>query len=257
MGGGMGMCLAAAGHAVCGFDIDEARGRRWAGATGAPAAAHPAQIDWPGVDQVVIAVRLGHQVDAVLDLISASTSVDRPISVMVTTTLTPSEGKALGSRSGEPIRVFECPVSGGEQGAKEGTLTVLLAGPNPEPRDLDLLDALSARVISFEHYGTPSLVKLMNSALAALNARSLITVLHLAQEHGVPPHGLLELHNHASGRSWISEQFTSFPYDLVIKDLRLLEQSMPLPALLQPASIESELGTIPAMRAAIAKRGLS
>ncbi len=54
--------------------------------------------------------------------------------VLVNTTLAPREAQQICSFAQDGWQVFESPVSGGPQGARTGSMTIFLAGPEPTKR---------------------------------------------------------------------------------------------------------------------------
>jgi putative dehydrogenase len=213
--------LADAGSPVGGLDLDADRSTAWSQATGAPAWARFESVDWAKVDTVLIAVRLAHQVTATFAEIARNTG-DRRLSVFVLTTLGLEDARRILPTAPESWRTFEAPISGGPRGAREGTMTVYLAGPALEASEERLLGTIAGRVFPTEAYGQPALLKLCNNALGAYNAISTATMLSIAVDSGVPAAQFLEVVCASSGQSWMSDNFHEFHDDLLFKDVGLL-----------------------------------
>lgn len=126
-----------------------------------------AVVDWPSVDSVHIAVRLVDQVASVFEALKEQT--ERPLTVFVHTTLAPADARMIFSSAPASWRAFEAPVSGGPQGARQGSMTIFLAGPATTEAENKLLTDGSGRVFRMESYGQPALVKLLNNTLATHN----------------------------------------------------------------------------------------
>ncbi|MFC0450623.1 NAD(P)-dependent oxidoreductase [Rhodococcus jostii] len=229
IGGNIGAHLAQLGQEVYGYDFNTERVREWSEETASPAGSDLATLDWPSVDSVHVAVRLADQVSSVFTALQDHTA--RPLTVFVHTTLAPADARKIMSSARGNWRVFEAPVSGGPQGARQGSMTIFLAGPATVPAEDRLLADISGRVFRMESYGQPALVKLLNNALATYNLAATARMLNLSAEHGVPAKDLFEVIGVSTGQSWMSDNLVDVQYDLLLKDVGLLR---------------GELGSLPA-----------
>lgn len=220
IGGNIGAHLAERGQAVFGYDFNQERLREWSEETKSPAGSDMAAVDWPSVTSVHIAVRLAEQVSAVFDALKAHT--DEALAVYVHTTLAPADARRILAAAPDHWRTFEAPVSGGPQGARQGSMTIFLAGPTPTESEDRLLADISGRVFGMESYGQPALVKLLNNTLATYNLAATARMLNLAAEHGVPAKDLFEVVGVSTGQSWMSDNLADVQYDLLLKDVGLL-----------------------------------
>ena len=191
IGGNVGAHLAELGRKVYGYDFDQDRLREWSEETASPAGSDLAALDWPSIDSVHVAVRLADQVSSVFEALADHTA--QPLTVFVHTTLAPADARKILSSAPDNWRVFEAPVSGGPQGARQGSMTIFLAGPAPADSENKLLADISGRVFRMESYGQPALVKLLNNALATYNLAATARMLNLAAEHGVPAKDFFEV----------------------------------------------------------------
>ena len=229
IGGNIGARLAELGRKVYGNDFNEERVREWSGETNSPAGSDLAAVDWPAVESVHIAVRLAGQVASVFESLRGHT--ERPLTVFVHTTLAPEDARKIFATAPGSWRAFEAPVSGGPQGARQGSMTIFLAGPATTDAEDKLLADISGRVFRMQSYGQPALVKLLNNALATYNLAATVRMLNLAAEHGVPARDFFEVVRVSTGRSWMSDNLIDVQYDLLPKDVGLLR---------------GELGSLPA-----------
>lgn len=110
----------------------------------------------------------------------------RPLTVFVHTMLAPKDARAIFSSAPASWRAFEAPVSGGPHGARQGSMTIFLAGPTSSEAEDKMLANISGRVFRMQSYGQPALAKLLNNALATYNLAATARMLNLAAEHGVP-----------------------------------------------------------------------
>ncbi|MFE9940150.1 NAD(P)-binding domain-containing protein [Streptomyces hirsutus] len=106
-----------------------------------------AAVFWDAVTSVNIAVRLAHQVEAVLRRLNDATG--RPLSIFVNTTLTPTDARRTAVLGNDNRRIFESPVSGGPAGARHGTMSVFLDGPAPTNDEERLLADQAGHVFRF------------------------------------------------------------------------------------------------------------
>lgn len=220
IGANIGAHLAALGRQVHGYDLNADRVREWSQETGSQAGSDLAAVDWPSVESVHIAVRMADQVSTVFG--SLREQAARPLSVFVHTTLAPEDARRIFSAAPSAWRAFEAPVSGGPQGARQGSMTIFLAGPATNEAEERLLDELSGRVFRLQSYGEPAVVKLLNNTLATYNLAATARMLNLAETLGVPATDFLEVIGVSTGRSWVSDHFADVQYDLLLKDVGLL-----------------------------------
>ena len=220
IGGNVGARLAELGQDVYGYDLNPDRVREWSEETKSPAGSDLAAVDWPSVDSVHIAVRLADQVSSVFD--SLRDHGGRPLTVFVHTTVAPGDARRIFSSAPDSWRVFEAPVSGGPGGARQGSMTIFLAGPATTDAEDKLLAHISGRVFWMQSYGQPALVKLLNNALATYNLAATARMLNLAAQLKVPAKKLFELIGASTGQSWMSDNFIDVQYDLLLKDAGLL-----------------------------------
>ncbi|MEN0134581.1 MAG: NAD(P)-binding domain-containing protein [Rhodococcus sp. (in: high G+C Gram-positive bacteria)] len=229
IGGSIGAHLAQLGQEVYGYDFDTARVREWSEETASPAGSDLAALDWPSIDSVHVTVRLADQVSSVFTALHDHTA--RPLTVFVHTTLAPADARTIMSSAPDNWRAFETPVSGGPQGARQGSMTIFLAGPDTLPAEDRLIADISGRVFRMESYGQPALVKLLNNALATYNLAATARMLNRGAERGVPAKGLFVVIGVSTGQSWMSDNLVDVQYDLLLKDVGLLR---------------GELGSLPA-----------
>jgi 2-hydroxy-3-oxopropionate reductase len=168
MGGPMAICLLRAGHSVIGFNRSPEKTERLSSAGGTAAgsiaeAAASADVvitmlpDSPDVEHAVVGAGgvLAHLRPGGL-LIDMSTVHPR------TALLIAREGEALG------VDVLDAPVSGGEQSAVTGTLSIMVGGPvEAFARAGPLLSALGTTVVHVGPSGAGQIVKAANQMIVA------------------------------------------------------------------------------------------
>jgi 3-hydroxyisobutyrate dehydrogenase-like beta-hydroxyacid dehydrogenase len=216
--------LVAQGREVLGVDLSAERRAVWAETTGLTAAASLDEVPWEEVTHVLVIVRLTHQAEAVLrgldDLLSDGTAV------AVSTTLDIEWArKELPGWSGRRWRLVEMPVSGGEYGAREGTLTLMVAGDSDD-RDTEFLSDLGSTAVRFPEYGQPTVAKLLNNVSAAYTALAYAEMMLLADRVGMDAKGLAQILTTSSGGSWMGDHFMVLTDDLLAKDVELLRSQV-------------------------------
>jgi 3-hydroxyisobutyrate dehydrogenase len=176
-------------------------------------------------------VRLTGQAEAVLQQLR-EVPLPAGAAVFLNTTLELEYARDLGRYGDAPWRLIELPVSGGDSGARAGTLTVMAAGELTDADREYLLSTSAATIVEFESYGEPTLAKLLNNVSAAYTALSFAEMMLLAERTGMRPARLAEVLRTSSGQSWMGDHFVGLVDDLLGKDVALLRQ---------------ELGTLPAV----------
>jgi 3-hydroxyisobutyrate dehydrogenase len=217
--------LAECGQQVWGVDLSPDRRADWKKLTGLDATAGLADVPWPQVSHVFVIVRLTGQAEEVLSRLG-ELPVTPGIAVFLNTTLELDFARGLDRYADRGWRLIELPVSGGESGAQAGTLTVLPAGPITDADRELLLGTVAATVVDFEHYGEPTMAKLLNNVSAAYTALSYAEMLLLADQAGMDPRRLAEILRISSGGSWMGDHFAVINDDLLAKDVELLRSQL-------------------------------
>jgi 3-hydroxyisobutyrate dehydrogenase-like beta-hydroxyacid dehydrogenase len=215
----MAQRLVTQGRDVVGVDLAQERRAEWREATGLDAAASLDEVEWPGVTHVLVVVRLTDQAEAVLQALDPLLPVTA--GVLLSTTLDLGYARGLDRYGDRAWRLVEMPVSGGAGPARDGTLTLMLAGRHDE-RDEQVLADLGTTRVPFAEYGQPTLAKLLNNVSAAYTAVSYAEMMVLARTAGMSPRRLREVLRTSSGGSWMGEHFLNPSIDLLSKDVDLL-----------------------------------
>ncbi len=143
------------------------------------------------------------------------------------------------------MEMLDAPVSGGEKGAIEGTLSIMVGGSRTAfERALPLFQAMGKTIIHIGPLGTGGFVKLANQVIVAVNIAALAEGLTLGAKAGVDPEKMLEALRgglagsrllDVKGPAILQGNFTpGFKVDLHFKDLGLIMESsralgVPLP----------------------------
>jgi len=243
MGAPMARRLARAGHHVRVFNRSPEKARPLA-ADGALVAKSLAEAvdgaevmitmvtDTPDVEQVV--AQAGPRLKAGALAIDMTT---------ISPTATAQFAKTLAERG---VDFLDAPVSGGEPGAIEGTLTIMVGGTEKAfERARPLFDQLGKRVTYIGPAGSGQMTKLVNQIAVAVNLEATVEALLLAARGGIDPARVLEAIGAGAAASWqlnnlgpkiIQHDYRpGFFVKLLRKDLRLVAEAArathtPLPA---------------------------
>jgi 3-hydroxyisobutyrate dehydrogenase-like beta-hydroxyacid dehydrogenase len=199
MGGHMASRLLDAGYALSIFDTnpDVTKPLAARGASVEPSAQAVASkarivlmsLPTPPVVQNVVAGSIVHgtAVKIVCDLSTSGPGVATAIS------------KALAEKG---IATFDTPVSGGMKGAKEGTLAVMISGPQPHYAEIEpVLKHFGKLFYVGEKPGLAQTAKLANNLLAAAAIVVSSEAMAMGVKAGLDPKILLDIINAGSGRN--------------------------------------------------------
>ena len=126
--------------------------------------------------------------------------------VMWCPTIAPSDTESLAARLAQQgVHSIDAPMSGGPVRARDGTMSLMVAGPAPVvERHADVLAALSGQVFRLgERVGDGARTKLVNNLLAGINLVGAAEALALADSLGLDGGRTLDVIERSSGQSWI------------------------------------------------------
>ncbi len=245
MGRGMAANLLRAGFPLTVWNRTPARAEPLA-AAGAQVAASPAELaaasdivitcvsDTPDVQQVV----LGEQ-----GVIHGA----RPGSLLIDmSTISPAATREIAAAlAAKGIAMLDAPVSGGSEGAAQGTLSIMVGGEAAAlARAMPALQAMGKRITHVGSHGAGQTVKLVNQVIVVGNCLAMAEGLLFAQAGGVDLHKALEAVSGGAAGSWMlsnrgpqilaRDWRPGFTIALQQKDLRLVleaadQQGAPLP----------------------------
>ena len=203
MGAGMTRNLLKAGYRVQGYDVDFSRADALR-ADGVEAARTPAQAA-DGAD--ILGVCVFNQAQAEAALFGENGACERLAAgstVMMHTTMSPGAASALEQRLTEAgYRLVDAPVTGGKQGADDGTLTIIASGTDAAMATVEkAFEAMGRRVYRIgEAAGAASQVKMINQLLVGVNSIAAIEAITLATKAGADPNVVYDVITHGGGNS--------------------------------------------------------
>jgi 3-hydroxyisobutyrate dehydrogenase-like beta-hydroxyacid dehydrogenase len=247
MGSRQAVHLARAGHELTVWNRTASKAEAFAAEHGAAVAGTPREAAM-AADVVITMVVDGDQVADVLLGESGAVRGARANTLFVDmTTIAPTQTRELGARLAERgMRMVDAPVTGSSPKAEAGTLTIMAGGA---PQDVEevrpLLEAMGDLVVHAGELGQGEMVKLVNNAVAAVNAVTVAQALIVGQATGCDLDALQQVVGAGSGGSAMldlkagpmrSHDFTTlFKLEHMLKDVRLcLEEAqgagVPFPA---------------------------
>jgi 3-hydroxyisobutyrate dehydrogenase len=234
MGLPMAKRLVEAGHAVTVWNRTASKAEPLL-KLGAKQAATPADCA-KGAEFVISIVTDSPDVEAVLlGKDGALRGAKAPTLFIDMSTIAPDAARQISLALGEKgISFLDAPVTGGDVGAREGTLSILVGG---EKEDLEkareVFNVLGKRITHCGPQGAGQTVKACNQILCALNMVGICEALHLAKRSGIEPALVVEALAPGAGGSWALEKLGAriakgdfepgFMVDLIQKDLRIVE----------------------------------
>jgi 3-hydroxyisobutyrate dehydrogenase len=234
MGGPMARRLLAAGHQVTVYNRTAARCGPLV-AEGARAAATPRDVA-AGAELVISMVTDSPDVEAVLLGPAGAAAGAAPGTVFVDmSTIAPEAARRIGralDQRGLPF--LDAPVTGGDVGAREGTLSILVGGDAGVLEQVRaVLGAMGKRITHCGASGAGQTLKACNQILCALNMVGIVEALHLARQGGLDQRVVLEALTAGAGGSWALEKLgprivagdfaPGFMIKLIQKDLRIVQ----------------------------------
>jgi len=189
--------------------------------------------------------------DVVVDIVTDSPDVEgvllgpegvihgaRPGTVVVDmSTISPSVTRRIAEELGKKdVRMLDAPVSGGDVGAKEGTLSIMVGGDEEVYEEcLPIFQAMGRTITHVGDNGMGQTVKLVNQILVGMNMLGVAEALMFAKKSGVDLEKCLAAVSGGAAGSW---QLTNngakllrgdlepgFKVKDYIKDLRLIMEA--------------------------------
>lgn len=119
-------------------------------------------------------------------------------------TISPGETRQLAERlESKGIHMLDAPVSGGDVGAKNGTLSIMVGGNEDTLEKVHpILAAMGSSIVHCGPSGAGQTVKACNQILCGLNLLSMVEALSFAHKSGVDLDKMIEVTSKGAGGSW-------------------------------------------------------
>ncbi|TDN92369.1 2-hydroxy-3-oxopropionate reductase [Microbacterium sp. BK668] len=165
-------------------------------AAGATWAHTPAELARQA-DAVLVMLPDLPDLEALLDGPDGLLAGDRRLLVMIGSTSSPTGVRALAARlreqTGGRVRIVDCPVSGGADGAAAGTLSIMLGGETADTQRAARLLSPCGRPVTLGPLGAGEVAKACNQLIVAATILALGEATVLAERSGIHAQTLWDL----------------------------------------------------------------
>jgi 3-hydroxyisobutyrate dehydrogenase len=207
MGFPMAGHLKKGGHDVTVYNRTTAKAQKWVETHGGRAAASPAEaakgadivFACVGNDDDLRSIVLGEQ-GAFAGMSKGATFVDH-------TTASANVARELGELAkGKGLHFLDAPVSGGQAGAENGKLTVMVGGDQADfDRAKPVIDCYARACVLLGPVGSGQLAKMVNQICIAGLVQGLAEGMNFAVKAGLDPAKLVETISKGAAQSWQME----------------------------------------------------
>jgi len=205
MGKPMAANLLKAGYEVTVHNRTPARAKAFVEAHGGAAAPSPAAV--AKVSELVITIVSDSPdvEEGILGKNGIAAGAKRGLAVIDMSTISPGVTQHISQRLEEAgLEMLDAPVSGGEKGAVEGTLTIFVGGKEQVfRRCLPVLEAMGKTITYLGPAGSGQLAKLCNQVICSNNLLSICEGLVLGSKAGLDLQKLLTALSGGSAQSWM------------------------------------------------------
>ena len=204
MGFPMAGYLAQAGHAVTVYNRTRKKAEAWQEQHGGSIAASPAQAA-RGAEFVFCCVGNDEDLRSVTVAKSGAFEAMAPGSVFVDHTTTSAKvARELHELAGQNgFSFIDAPVSGGQAGAENGQLTVMIGGDETAVRRATpLIDCFARMQARLGESGAGQLAKMVNQICIAGLVQGLAEALHFAGRAGLDGKAVVEVISKGAAQSW-------------------------------------------------------
>lgn len=132
--------------------------------------------------------------------------------VILMSTISPGYCQQLAEEaSARDICVLDCPISGRVQGAVDGTLSLMIGGPESDIARCEAVLAPLGRVLRCGEIGSGQVMKLANNAMAISTYSLILEVRDLVAAYGMDLDNFMDILNQSTGASVVSKTFPMLP----------------------------------------------
>ncbi|MGV2828060.1 NAD(P)-dependent oxidoreductase [Myxosarcina sp. GI1(2024)] len=133
------------------------------------------------------------------------------------------------------LRFMDAPVSGGDTGAQQGTLTIMVGGSEADFQEcLPYFEAMGKNITLCGDIGSGQAVKMCNQILCAVYMVGICEAMQLAKQQGIDPNLIVDVCGTGAAGSWalsnLGEKIIAgdyapgFAIKHILKDLRLVQE---------------------------------
>lgn len=139
--------------------------------------------------------------------------------------------------SSQSLRFLDAPISGGDVGAQNGTLTIMVGGSEADFTEAKpLLETMGKNIIHCGDSGSGQAVKLCNQVLCSVHMVALCEAMELAKQLEIDPDLIVKVCSTGAAGSWalsnLGEKVAhgdfapGFMIKHILKDLRLVQENL-------------------------------
>jgi 3-hydroxyisobutyrate dehydrogenase len=212
MGTPMALQLVAAGYAVLAYDVVP-RGVAQVVAAGGRAATSLAQVASES-DVVISMLPSPKEVEEVVYGPDGLLDQLRPGQTLIDmSTIDPAvTRKVFADLQSRGVSMLDAPVSGSTEGARAGTLTIMVGGdPALLERYTPLLSVMGRKIVHCGEIGSGETVKLCNNLIAGISMVAIAESYALAERAGVDPKILFDVVRSSTGQGAVHDSRPLFP----------------------------------------------
>ena len=193
MGKPMAMNLLKAGYALTVYDIVPERVKELV-AAGAKAAASSRDVAKQSEIVITMLPNSPHIKEAVLGAGGILEGAKSGTILIDMSSIAPLASKEIAEKVAQKgVAMLDAPVSGGEPKAVDGTLAIMVGGPQETFDQVkDILAVMGASVTRVGEIGSGNITKLANQIIVALNIAAMSEAMVLAAKAGVDPEKVFE-----------------------------------------------------------------
>lgn len=207
MGLPMASNLLKAGFSLVVFDIDKDRAARLPSSEKVKVTGSPAEVA-ARVQTVILMLPNSPHVEAVINGDGGLLKTMKPGAFIIDmSSISPVVTKKLGKQLASlGIDFMDAPVSGGQTGAVNGTLTIMAGGTGTLFEEAQpIFSAMGKRIILCGDVGIGQTVKVVNQLMSAINLISMSEAFVLGVKAGADPVIMREVIVNGAGRCWALE----------------------------------------------------
>ena len=153
-------------------------------------------------DVLVLCVSADRDVQAVIEALGTGLRAGQLV-IDCSTVSSETAQRAASQLRPRGVEFLDCPVSGGTEGARDGTLAIMCGGePAAFERAGPVLAAMGRTVTHFGPAGSGQAAKATNQIMCAGIIQAVAEAMAFAKAHGLPLQSLVETLGKGAGSSW-------------------------------------------------------
>ncbi|BCZ27829.1 2-hydroxy-3-oxopropionate reductase [Claveliimonas bilis] len=208
MGYGMALNLIKAGYTLVACDVNKERIKMIPDQDKVIAVDHPCEV----LEHTNTVITMLPNSPHVLEVLEGeqgllSGEIPEDLFVIDMSSISPDVTKEIGKKLEEKgVKFLDGPVSGGQSGAMNGALTIMVGGKAEDLEDaMPLFQAVGKNIIHCGECGAGQVVKVVNQLMSAINLISMSEAFTLGTKAGVDPEIMMNVIKGGSGRCWAVE----------------------------------------------------